>query len=74
MSPIIIVTIAIAINIPLMVLLVQLVILKSWVLGQQPYTSLLMFFGFIPLSFGIGLITVAIEVRKQDNKGHSGKF
>jgi hypothetical protein len=67
-SPIRIAIIAVGINIPLIVLLFQLLVLRTWRLGDQPYTNLLMFLGFIPLSFGIGLMTVAFEVRKQNQK------
>jgi hypothetical protein len=67
-SPIRIAIIAVGINIPLIVLLFHLLVLRSWRLGDQPYTNLLMFLGFIPLSFGIGLMGVAFEVRKQNQK------
>lgn len=67
-SPIRIAIIAVGINIPLMILLFHLIVLRTWHLGQQPYTNLLMFLGFIPLSFGIGLMTVAFEVRKQNHR------
>ncbi|MFZ0327388.1 MAG: hypothetical protein WBP64_16275 [Nitrososphaeraceae archaeon] len=71
MSPILIAIIAVGINIPLIVVLIQLLLLRTWHLGDQPYSNLLMFLGLIPLSFGIGLMTVAFEVRKQNQKKNS---
>lgn len=68
MSPVRIAVIAIGINVPFIVLLIQLLILRTWRLGDQPYTNLLMFLGLVPLSFGIGLMTVAFEVRKQNQR------
>lgn len=71
MSPIRIAAISVGINIPLVVLVLHLLVLRTWRLGDQPYTNLLLFLGFIPLSFGIGLMTVAFEVRKQNQKEKS---
>jgi hypothetical protein len=72
LAPILIALLAIGINIPLMLMILGLLVFHSWHLGEQPYTSMLMFFGFIPLSFGIGLISVAIEVRRQEKREKTG--
>jgi hypothetical protein len=47
-----------------MVLLVGSVSFMKWSFGDEPYTSLSMLLGIVAVPFGIGLITISLEVRK----------
>jgi hypothetical protein len=36
----------------------------KWSFGDEPYTSLCMLLGIVAIPFGIGLMTISLEVRK----------
>jgi hypothetical protein len=64
MHPFLIAVLAVGINVPLIILLVGSVTFMKWNFGDEPYTSLSMLLGIVALPFGIGLITISMEVRK----------
>jgi hypothetical protein len=64
MHPFLIAVLAVGINVPLIILLVGSVTFMKWNFGDEPYTSLSMLLGIVGLPFGIGLITISMEVRK----------
>jgi len=55
---------AVGMNVPLIVLLVGSVTFMKWSFGDEPYTSLSMLLGIVFIPFGIGLMTISMEVRK----------
>ena len=64
MHPLLIAAIAVGMNVPLIILLVGSVTFMKWSFGDEPYTSLSMLLGIIAIPFGIGLMTISFEVRK----------
>jgi hypothetical protein len=64
MHPILIAALAVGMNVPLIVLLVGSVTFMKWSFGDEPYTSLSMLLGIVFIPFGIGLMTISMEVRK----------
>jgi hypothetical protein len=64
LHPLLIAAIAVGMNVPLIVLLVGSVSFMKWSFGDEPYTSLSMLLGIVAIPFGIGLITISLEVRK----------
>jgi hypothetical protein len=71
MHPFLIALLAVGINVPLTILLVGSFTFMRWSFGDQPYTSLSMLLGIVSLPFGIGLMTISMEVRK-NNQGRIG--
>ena len=64
MHPLLIAALAVGMNVPLIVLLVGSVTVMKWSFGDEPYTSLSMLLGIVFIPFGIGLMTISMEVRK----------
>ena len=64
MHPSLIAAIAVGMNVPLIILLVGSVTFMQWSFGDEPYTSLSMLLGIVAIPFGIGLMTISLEVRK----------
>jgi hypothetical protein len=64
MHPYLIAAMAVGMNVPLIVLLVGSVTFMKWSFGDEPYTSLSMLLGIVFIPFGIGLMTISMEVRK----------
>jgi len=64
MHPLLIAALALGMNVPLIVLLVGSVTFMKWSFGDEPYTSLSMLLGIVFIPFGIGLMTISMEVRK----------
>jgi putative effector of murein hydrolase LrgA (UPF0299 family) len=64
MHPLLIAALAVGMNVPLIVLLVGSVTFMKWSFGDEPYTSLSMLLGIVFIPFGIGLMTIYMEVRK----------
>lgn len=64
MHPFLIAALAVGINIPLILLLVGSVTFMKWNFGDEPYTSLSMLLGIVAVPFGIGLMSISMEVRK----------
>jgi hypothetical protein len=64
LHPLLIAAMAVGMNVPLMVLLVGSVTFMKWSFGDEPYTSLCMLLGIVAIPFGIGLMTISLEVRK----------